>query len=368
LSVDPGFDVNGVLTTRLTPPAADYPGDVEKRAFWAAVVERVTGIPGVEAAGAVTNLPLGTTLGDLNFRVDGWEVREGEVSPRLDWQVITPNYFAAVGMRIVRGRGIEDGDDERADGVVVINQAAERQYFPDGNAIGTRFLLGGGAGPGWVTIVGVVNDVRHAGLGQEPRGEMYLAHRQFTLWNGGASIRTMTLVAKAARGDAAVLAPAVRRAVAEIDPALPLGAFETLDAVASDSVSRPRFALLLLGAFAILALLLAAVGTYGVIAYATSQRAREMSIRMALGARRAQVLRLVGGQGVLLAVIGIAIGSAGALALSRGLSGLLYQISPGDPLTLTAVAALLFTVTMVACAIPARQATRIDPGNALRAE
>jgi putative ABC transport system permease protein len=178
----------------------------------------------------------------------------------------------------------------------------------------------------------------------------------------------MTLVAKAARGDAAVLAPAVRRAVAEIDPALPLGAFETLDAVASDSVSRPRFALLLLGAFAILALLLAAVGTYGVIAYATSQRAREMSIRMALGARRAQVLRLVVGQGVLLAVIGIAIGSAGALALSRGLSGLLYQISPGDPLTLTAVAALLFTVTMVACAIPARQATRIDPGNALRAE
>ena len=368
LSVNPGFDTAGVLTTRLSPPAAEYPGDVEKREFWDNVVDRVAAIPGVAAAGAVTNLPLASSLGDINFRVDGQEVREGEVSPRLDWQAITPSYFDAVGMRIVRGRGIEDRDDEQGHGVVVINQAAERQYFPNGTAIGTRFLLGGGAGPGWVTIVGIVNDIRHAALGESPRGEMYLAHRQFRFWNGGGSARTLTLVVKTERGEPEIMAGGVRAAVADVDPTLPLGAFETLEDVAADSVSRPRFALMLLGAFALLALVLAAVGTYGVIAYATSQRAREMSIRMALGARRAQVLRLVVGQGVGLAAIGIAVGSAGALALTRGLSNLLYEVSPGDPITLGAVSVLLFAVTMAACALPARQATRVDPGNALRGD
>lgn len=368
LHVDPGFETAGVLTTRLSPPASDYPGDVEKREFWDALVMRVANLPGVAAAGAVTNLPLATSLGDINFRVDGWEIREGEVSPRLDWQVITPGYFEAVGMRVLRGRGIEARDDERAPGAVVINEAAERQYFPNGDAIGTRFTLGGGAGPGEVTIVGIVNDVRHAALGEQPRGEMYLAHRQFRFWNGGSSARALTLVAKVERGEAESLVPGVRAAVAAIDPALPLESFETLESVASDSVSRPRFALVLLGAFAILALILAGVGTYGVVAYATSQRMKEMSIRMALGARRGQVLGLVVGQGVVMAAAGIAFGCLGALALTRGLAGLLYDVTPGDPVTLVAVSVLLFVVTLAACAVPARQATRVDPGNALRAD
>jgi putative ABC transport system permease protein len=368
LRVDPGFDTAGVLTTRVTPPAADYPEDVAKRAFWSEVVRRVSDIPGVAAAGAVTNLPLASSLGDINFRVDGWEVREGEVSPRLDWQVVTPGYFETVGMRFVRGRGIEEGDDERAPGVGVINQAAERQYFPNGDAIGTRFLLGGGAGPGWVTIVGIVNDVRHAALGEAPRGEMYLAHRQFRFWNGGGAARTLTLVIKAARGEPESMTAAVRAAVAALDPTLPLGAFQTLEEVASDSVSRPRFALVLLGAFAFLALVLAAVGTYGVISYATSQRAREMGIRMALGARRVEVVRLVVGQGMVLGVAGIALGIAGALVITRSLSGLLYDVKPGDPVTLVTVSGLLIAVTLAASALPARQATRVDPGNALRGE
>jgi putative ABC transport system permease protein len=197
---------------------------------------------------------------------------------------------------------------------------------------------------------------------------MYLAHRQFRFWNGGGAARTLTLVIKAARGEPESMTAAVRAAVAALDPTLPLGAFQTLEEVASDSVSRPRFALVLLGAFAFLALVLAAVGTYGVISYATSQRAREMGIRMALGARRVEVVRLVVGQGMVLGVAGIALGIAGALVITRSLSGLLYDVKPGDPVTLVTVSGLLIAVTLAASALPARQATRVDPGNALRGE
>jgi predicted permease len=281
--------------------------------------------------------------------------------------VITPGYFDAIGMHIVRGRDIEARDDARAPGVVVINETAARTIFPDEDAIGRRFTLGGGAGPGMVTVVGIVGDIRHHALGAPPRGEMYIPHQQFTFWNGGAAAGTLTLVLRSA-GDPALHAGMVRAQLAALDPGLPPGAFVPMEEVAAESVSAVRFIMLLLGVFAAIALLLATIGIYGVVSYAVSRRTQELGIRMALGARRDQVLGLVLRQGVSLIGLGLAIGIAAALVLTRSLVAILYDVPPRDPLTLAAVCATLGAAALLACLVPARRATRVDPMRSLRAD
>jgi putative ABC transport system permease protein len=364
-AVDPGFRTADVLTFRVSLPAASYPEEERVTAFFGQLVDRIAALPGVESAGAVTNLPLLSSLGDLNMQIEGRIVPEGATSPRADWQTVTPGYFDAIGMRVLRGRAIERRDDAPAPGVVVINRSLADLYWPGEDPIDRRFTLGGGAGPGTVTVVGIVDDVRHASLAIPPRPEMYLAHAQFRFWNGGSVVRALTLAIHAA-GDAAALAPAVREAVRRLDPDLPVSALQTMAEVRGESIARPRFLAVLLVIFSAVALLLAAVGVYGVMSFTVAQRTHEMGIRVALGARPAEVFRMVVAQGMALALGGIALGLAGALALTRTLRALLYDVAPRDPLTLGLVSAALALVALVACWVPARRATGADPLRALR--
>jgi predicted permease len=365
LDVDPGYRTEGLVTTRISLPQAGYATDAQRRAFFAQIVERVGGLPGVAAAGAVSRLPLAGRLGDINIQIEGREKREGEVSPALDWQVVTPGYFRAMGMRIVRGRGVSSHDTGDMPGVVVINQAAVRRHFAGEDPLGQRFLLGGGAGPGWVSVVGIVSDVRHRTLGEPSRPEMYLPHQQFHFWHDGPAVPSMTLVVHAPTA-AGALAPAIRRQVAALDPNLPVSEFVGLERLVERSVARPRFVGALLGAFAVIAVLLATIGTYGVVAYAVSSRTRELGIRMALGAMTRDIFRMVLRQGVVMVTAGIGLGLLAALALTRLLTGLLYGVGPGDPATLVTVSLVLAAAGMAACAIPALRATRVDPAQTLR--
>jgi putative ABC transport system permease protein len=242
----------------------------------------------------------------------------------------------------------------------VINGAMARKFFPGEDPLGKRINLGDPADTPWITVVGVVGDARTGGLDQEPYPQVYLPAAQFPR-------RAGTFVARA-KGDPAALAPALRRELAAIDKDLPLYNVRTMEQVLSDSVSRRRFQMILIAAFAGVGLLLAAVGIYGVISYSVAQRRHEIGVRMALGARAADILRLVVGQGLVLTLLGVGAGLAGALMLTRLLAGLLYGVSATDPLTFAGVALALLGVALLACLVPARRATKVDPMIALRYE
>jgi putative ABC transport system permease protein len=366
-SVDPGFRAENILTSRVTLPAREYSTPAQVTRFYGQLMQRLAALPGVTASGAVSSLPLATTLGDLNFHIQGRPEAEGDISPKADWLVVTPGYFEALGMRLVRGRAIETTDDERAPGVVVINQAMAHRYWQGENPIGQRFELGGGAGPGWVTVIGVVDDVRHGGLDSEPSAQMYLPHAQFLRWDSHRAIAGMT-VALRTSGDPARLAAAVRREVHALDSNLPVSEVQTMEQVVSASIAQPRFLALLFSGFAVVALVLAAVGLYAVLAYSVSRRSREIGIRMALGAREHDVASLVIRQGLLLALVGIALGLVGNVALHGLVKSLLFGVSAMDPLTLLAVSVLLAAIALLASWLPARRAARVDPIVALRSE
>lgn len=365
--VDPGYDANAVLTTRISLPSTTYSTDADRRRFFRALVEQTALQPGVLAAGAVANLPLSGPLGDLNINIEGRERREGEVSSALDWQVITPGYFDAIGMRLVSGRDITMDDDADAPGAVIINEAAARLHFPDEDPLGRRFQLGGDAGPGWVTVVGVAADIRHARFDEPPRAEMYLPHQQFTFWNGGPAAPTMSLVIRTA-GEPAAFVPAVRSVIASIDGQLPTGAFQTMQQVRDVAFAGPRFYTTLMGVFGSIALLLAALGVYGLISFTVGLRGQEFGIRVALGATRSEILSLVIRQMLAPVGVGLLIGGGLAVPLTRALAGLLFEVQPGDPATIAVVVTLLGAVSLLACWLPARRATRSDPVAALRIE
>lgn len=366
MDVDPGYVTDGVLTTRVSLPGSAYPENAQVVAFYQQLTERLDALPGVTAAAAVTNLPLDGSLGDMGVNFERWYVPEGQDKPGVDWQAVTPGYFAAMDMEVVEGRGILPTDDASAPGAAVFNRAAVDALIPPGEeAIGQRLELGGGAGPGWVTVVGIVADIRHAALDAAPRPEMYIPHAQFTFWG---SNRTPTGMALVLRTDGATeaAAPAIRRTVAALDPGVALAPFETMAQKRSASVARPRFAMTLVGLFAVVAVLLTAVGIYGVFAYSVRRRGREMAVRMALGARGAEVASLVLREAAALAAAGTILGLAGALALGRGLRGLLYGIQPTDPLTLAAATLVLCAVSLLSTWIPAWRATRVSPATTLR--
>lgn len=365
-SVDPGYQVEGVLTTRLTLPAADY-ADTEVAPFFRRLFERVDGLPGVVAAGAVSNLPLATDLGDLNFDIEGRETPADGVSSKADWQAVTPGYLDAMRIPLVSGRAIEPADDVDAPGVVVINETAARRYWPGENPLGQRILLGGGAGPGWVTIVGIVRDVKHAAFDEAPRTEMYLAHEQFRFWDGGGPVRGMTLAVRTP-GEPAALAGLLREAVAALDPALPLAEFRTMEQVVSESLARPRLMMSLLATFAGVALVMGAVGIYGVMAWLVGRRTRELGLRLALGAQARDVAGLVLKQSLALTAAGLALGLLLAAFLTRALAGMLYGVTPLDAWTFAGVPLALAAVALLAAWVPTWRASRIDPGEVLRHE
>jgi putative ABC transport system permease protein len=368
--VDPGFVPEGLLTARIELSPVRYETNQQIRAFYERLIRRLETIPGVRSAAAVKALPMQQLeLGDWSF------VREGRHSlpPKPSewslgyWQSMSPEYFETMRIPVLQGRGFEATDRIGAPGVAVINRTLARQVWPDGDALGQRILMGGGAADSiWRTIVGVVGDVRHRGLDAEPRPEIYLPHAQFPAGTGTA-LRTLRLVLRAEQ-DPAGLTGSVRAALAELDPDVPLADVQTMEEALGAWAAERRLTMMLVGGFALLALILGAVGVYGVMAHLVVQRTREIGIRIALGAVPREILRLVVSQGAWLAGLGIGVGLIGALAATRLLAGLLFGIGPADPATFVATAASLAIVAALASLVPALRAIRTDPVDALRSE
>jgi predicted permease len=360
--VDPGFRPEGALTFRIALPETAYANDPRRVAFFDDLLARLRALPGVRSAGAVSGLPLGGTRMSFSFEVVGRPPLTPAQQPSMELKIATPDYFRALGVSLRRGRSFGKGDVAGAPPVVLLSEAAVRRFFPGEDPLGQRLKIGlrttkGSAGG---EVVGVVSDVKEGGLAEESLPEVYLPYAQVPFESMDVLLRTEV-------GPLSLLS-AVQGVVRGLDPELAIARVRTLDDVVARSVSQPRFYTLLLGAFAAMALLLAAIGIFGVLSYAVVQRAREIGIRVALGAHPAQVQRMVLGHALLLSVAGVAAGLAGALALGRAVAGLLFNLSPGDPATLGGVAALLITVALLASYLPARQATRVDPLVALRSE
>ena len=360
--IDLGFSRQNVLTAQLQVPATDYPRPADVVRFHRQVTERIAQLPGVRAAGSVRVLPLARSIGDWSIKIEG-RPYVPEENPNGDFQAVTPGYFEAMHLKLSRGRLLTNADREGTQPVVVINETMAGRYWPGEDAIGRQFHMGTDDKP-WLTIVGIVGNVRHNAVVEDARAEMYLAHAQLPEHIGGAP-RGMTLVVST-DGNPLGIAGAVREAVRAIDRNLPVSDIRTMDDVAASALAQPRFVTFLLALFAATALTLAAIGIYGTISLLVSERTQEMGIRLALGADRPTILRLVLGQGLVLTAIGLAAGVSGAAILTRTLSGLVYGVGTLDPVTFVAVPAILSVIAVLACIIPARRAASVDPITTLR--
>ncbi len=359
--VDGGFRPQGVLTLRLMLPQARYPKPEQVRGFYRDLIDRVRTLPGVEAAGATVALPLSGGGGSGTTTVDSRAVSPDKASPEADWRAVTPGYFEAMGVALVRGRYFDDRDSEQAAPVAIIDETMANTYWPGEDPIGKRLKRGGAQSTNpWMTIVGVVRHVRYRTLEAASRTQLYWPHTQFP-------VRLMSMAVRTSQ-DPRSLAATIQKQVQALDPDQPIYRVATMEELVADSLARRRLSMLLLALFAGTALVLAAVGIYGVMAYSVEQRAHEIGIRMALGAERWHVLRLVLGQSLALTTAGVALGLAGSLALTRLLRTLLFNVQAHDLATFAAVAAGLSLVALAASYIPARRASRVDPMVALRYE
>ena len=360
-AVDPGFQPDGLFTFNVDLPPATYPDNPRQVAFFRELTARLALLPGASAAGAIQDLPIrGNRMG---YQVTVEELARSPADAPLDaaYRLVTPGYFDAMGVPLTEGRLFGAGDDERAPPVMLVNESFAHRAFPGASAIGRRVRFDGDDTP-WRTIVGVVGDVKHMGLARDEGPAIYQPHAQKPIY-----VHRMTLIVRSA-SDPAQLVRAARAAVSAIDPALAVYDDTTMTALLARSVASPRFYAALFAVFALVALVLAAIGVYGVIAYLVAQRTKEIGIRMALGARRADILWLVVGRGLALALGGVTAGLAGSLATSRALAGLLFGVGPFDVATYAAAALLLVGVAVLACALPARRALGADPLVALREE
>lgn len=363
-SVDPGFDTENLLSFRLGLPEVGYGEPDQARRFYHELLERIEGLPGVVAADAATGLPLtGYDYSITVYTLDGARATPDN-EPLLQVRVVTSGYFANLGIPIVRGREFAESDLAGSPPVAMVNESAARMLWPEGDplgrtlTVGTRMGLGGERVGG--EVVGVVRDFKHSGLDREAAAALYVVHSQFPASG-------MSLVVRTA-GDPQALAESIRNTITEIDPQVPMYSVRTMRQIVSTSLAQPRLFTVLFAVFAVAALALAAIGMYGVIAHAVAQRTREIGIRIALGARREEVLRMVLRRGLVLGAAGAAIGVVSALAATRVMAGLLYEVEPTDPLTLVAVPFFLIGVSLLAAFLPAYRAARVDPIRALRYE
>jgi putative ABC transport system permease protein len=357
--VEPGIDVDRLLTASFEPPSAQYNGEnwrAQRLNFWRQLSARVAALPGVEAVGAIDSLPLSGRGRVYRFRKS--EEPATSTIPSASFQVVTPDYFRAAGVHLLRGRTIAETDREDTPPVVVINEMMARHFWPGEEAIGKRIFIRNDEFPS--EIIGVVSDVKHHSLEQSTQPEMYRPFQQLP-------IDVMPLVVRV-KGDPAGLSSAIRREVHAVDPSVAIERMAPMSELLSDTLAQRRFIMLLLSVFAGMALTLAAVGVYGVMAYTVSERTREIGVRMALGATRNDIFSLVLRQGMGLALAGVALGTPAAFAAAQALSGLLFQVRPTDLLTFGSISTLLGLVSLIACLIPARRATKVDPMVALRAE
>jgi putative ABC transport system permease protein len=352
-----GFEAENALTMRLTLSRAKYPEDAERVAAYAELERRLNGVAGVQAAGFIYDIPLASDRGGTSFDIEGELTPPSDESRIVNISSVTPGYFQAMGVPLLQGRYFLEADNVPAEKVIIINRSLARRFFSVDEPLGTRLVVHGDAR----RIVGVVEDVRHNTLRDDPNPSVYLPYYQYT------NSRSLSLIARSEIPAEAMLAT-LREEIREFDAGLPVYEVKTMQQVMGESMARMRFSTLMLAVFSGVALLLAAVGIYGVISYSVSRRTQETGIRMALGARSADILTLVVGQGLRLASIGVVVGLAASFALARTLSGLLYGVSASDALTFVAVALLLMGIAMLACYVPARRATRVDPMVALRYE
>jgi len=361
--VDPGFEPAGLLTAQISLPESRYPQPFQKTNFYHALVERLRNLPGVQATGLSNSVPPQWLDIVESIEIEGHQVPAGQNRPLAEELVIDGDYFRALGIPLLKGRFPAPQDDAKAPSVACINETMARRYFSDGDAIGRHFHAGGfGPEDPWITVVGVVGDVKHNGMRAEKAPTIYVPYEQYPFWGG-----QMYLMLRAS-GDPLSLVASVRREVQAIDSTLPLANIKTGDELMSLAFGQTRFQTTLIALFAVLALLLAAVGIYGVISYSAAQRTHEIGVRLALGARPRDVILLVVGHGLRLASLGVGLGLIGAWGLTWLMKSLLFGVSATDPLTFASIALLLAAVALVASYLPARRASGVDPMIALRYE
>jgi putative ABC transport system permease protein len=360
-NVSPGFNPYHVLTMELSPPQSQYPSGRSVVAIYRQVLERMEGLAGVKSTGLVNILPLSGSNTDDFFFIEGRVLRDPADIPDEELRVVAGNYFQAMEIPLLKGRYFTDADSEEAPPVVIVNQALARRYWPGEEALGKRITKGDPQkNPRWITIVGIVGDVKHRGLDVEARPEFYFHQPQYPDRSMILAVRTVA--------DPRSMASTVRQEVRRVDKELSVANVRTVQKVISDSVAPRRLSTVLLGIFAGVALALASVGIYGVLSYLVTQRKHEIGVRMALGAERKDLLKLVVGQGLRLAILGVGIGLAASLLLTRFLESMLFGVRSTDPLTFVLVPLVLMSVALLASYIPARRATKVDPMVALRYE
>jgi putative ABC transport system permease protein len=360
--INPGFNPERVLTMRVSLPQAKYMEPQAQRAFFRQLQSRVAALPGVESAGLVNFLPLSHTGNMMSFAIEG----QGNIGPNLQFRMISPDYFRTLGLPLSRGRGLTEQDREGSPPVAVINETLARTFFRGEDPLGKRIRLGSVDSPfPWLTVVGIVGDLKHYGLDDETRPELYISYQQPPLPR--FNVASLFLAVRST-AEATALAAAVRKEVYALDKDQPVADVRTMEQRLYESVAPRRFNMFLLSIFAALAGLLAAVGIYGVMSYSVTQRTHEIGIRIALGAQTSDVIKMIIRQGMTLALIGVALGLAAAFALTRVMTSLLYGVTATDTLTFAAVSLLLAGIALLACLIPAKRATRVDPMVALRYE
>ena len=359
-SVDPGFRPEKLLTMKIVLPDVRYPDRATRSAFYTELIRRVKTVPGVKSAAVATNLPLTNTGNSIGISIEGRPDPGPDHVPIVITRIVSPRYFETMGIPLLKGRVFTEQDRAGSTGVVIVSEITARRLWPGEDPIGKR-IGGWSTDPQekWAQIIGVVKDVRQFELAADPKLQIYLPYEQARFFEPRALI-VRTDVAPMS------LATTVRRTVWEIDKDQPVSDISSMEEVVSQSVSRQRFSMLLLGVFAGLALLLAAVGIYGVMSYSVAQRTHEIGIRIALGAQRSDVLKMTVGEGLRLVSTGVVIGLAGALILTRVMSSLLFGVSANDPTTFITISLILVGVAVLASYVPALRATRVDPMFALR--
>jgi putative ABC transport system permease protein len=357
-----GFQADGVLTFRVVPPSARYRTEPQRTAFYRQLLDRLHALPGVQSAAGIISVPLAAPGSITMMSIEGQPPPLPGQGRLIDFRTVSPGYFRTMSIPILAGRDVAWSDTNTTERAIVVSETAARTFWPQGDAIGKRVMRGTPNSPTpWLTVVGIVADVRQVDLVRTPRPAMYVPASQ----DQGTTAALRDFVVRTS-GDPAALAPSIRSAVWGIDPTLPVSRVQTMEQAKATVTATQQFNLLLVSSFAGLALLLASSGLYGVTAYSVSQRTRELGIRVALGAHGGMLLRLVLAQGVRLSLIGLAVGTAAALALTRVMEALLFGIGARDPMTFAGVGVLLLGVSLVASLVPAYRATRVDPVVALR--
>ena len=360
LQVDPGFTANRLVTFRISLPESKYTGDTVQAAAIDRLTAAIGAVPGVESAGATTNLPLSGGMHTGAFMVEGYQSPANTQGPWGDVAAISPGFLPAIGAHLIAGRNFTAADRAGSRPVCIVDEELARRYWPGQSAIGKRITLGRDSVPRWLEVVGVIGHLAQEGLDAQPRAQRFVPLAQTPRPALSFAVRTS--------GPPLQMVGPISAAVHSVDPDIPVAAVSTMDAMLGGSLGARRFSMVLLGGFALLALILASIGLYGVMSYAVTQRIRELGVRLALGAEPRQVLGLVLRQGVVLAVAGVLIGLLAALALTRLMSGMLYGIGATDPVAFIGTPMVLVAVALAACYFPARRATRVDPIEVLRNE